>query len=521
VRRRTIVLVLGLLVLAGAGYLVYRSVFGQPQPEPLPTMVVEAVYPGADARVVADTVAAPVEQQVSGTAGVLHLHSQSASNGTYTLSITFNRGTDLDAAEALVRARLDLARPNLPAVVQQSGFTIRKEVPGAQLIVTLSSPDGHYDGLHLSNYADTELKEQLAGQAGVARVRLVGHPDNGFATLGGKPVVALVISRTPGTRPRDVSAAVQTRLTELRAALPEGMALELAFDPTPGPGAAEYLGSIVMLPDSAATERTRDVVRRTEGDLTGEVGGVRDVLALSENPFDLSPPLSNKAFLLIRLDPAGKGRPDRESIMKSIRGVFSRFPEARLLVRDLAAPGALFGGGSPVRLAVHSAADLGVNQLQATADALVGQLNRNPRLNDVSTPFRANVPSLRLEIDRKEAARLGVAMDRIEEALRSATVRGQPGSPGRAEELLRSLHVPDGQGKMVPLASVVRMTYGSGPVVIDRLDLEAMAEITANLAPGVSPAEARALCEEEARTTLPKEYRLTWLSEVPSAREVR
>jgi multidrug efflux pump subunit AcrB len=331
--------------------------------------------------------------------------------------------------------------------------------------------------------------------------------------------VALVLSRIPGTRPRDIRAAVQTRLTELSTKLPEGLALDLVFDAVPGAGLAEYLGIDVVLPDSASTERTLQVVRPLEA-LTRAVGGVREVLALSESPFDRSPTGSNRAYLLVRLQPAGKDRGSCESIMKSIRGVFDQFPGARLLLRDLGTPSALPNGGYAVRLAVHTAADLGMSHLQATADSLAKRLNEKPILTDVFSSFRAHTPWLRLDIDRKKAVRLGVDVDQILKVLQSAYRLGQAGAREGPEALLRE-QVPNNKGERVPLAAVVQITAGSGPTVIDRLDLEATAEITANLAPGVSLAEARALCEEEARTTLPKEYRLTWLSEMPPPQEAK
>jgi multidrug efflux pump subunit AcrB len=463
-RRRTIVLVLGFLVLAGVGYLVYRSVSVKPVPEPpstsatdtepLPTIVVEAVCPGADAQVVAYAIADPVEQKVKGVDGLLHMRSQSASDGTYTLTITFQRGTDLNAAQVLVQNRLDLAWAILPDAVKQSGFRVRKEVPGVLLIATLSAPEGRHDRRYLSNYADSQLKDTLAQLAGVARVRLVGQGGEGLATLGGRPVVAFVLSRAPGARPRDISTAVQTRLTQLRAKLPEGLALDVVFDSTAGPGAAEYLGIDVVLPDASSTERTQKVVRDCEAAMARAVGGVRDVLALPKSPFDRRPAQSNRAYVLVSLHPAGKDRASRESIIKSIRDVLHQIPYALLRLSDLGAPGALANGGYALRLAVHTGGDLGMLHLETVANAIVAQSNKKPALIDVFSPFRANTP------------------------------------------------LPDKR---------------LGPTVIDRLDLELMAEITANPFPGVSLAEARAQLEEYVRTTLPKEYRLTWLSEMPPA----
>lgn len=423
--------------------------------------------------------------------------------------------------------RVSLAVPVLPNVTKQLGISVRKETVGPVLIATLSSPAGRRGELYLCNYANREVKDQLARLPGVGRVRLIGPYPNGapqkgggllehepparegFAILRGKPVAALVVSAIPGKPPRDVCAAIQAELTQLRARLPEDLALDVVFDSTPGPDAAEYLGIDVDLPDSASMDRTENLVRRC-GALMAKVGGQHDVLALCEDPFRRSPPQDNRAFLLVRLAPADNGRASRESIMQAMRAELRQFPGAVLRLRDLAAP----GGDYPVQLALHTTADLGVVNLQATADALVKRLSRKPGLTDVFTSFRASVPSLYFEIDREKAARLGVAVDQIEKVLRPALRSGQHRFR-EGPEALRALKVPDGRGQMVPLTSVVRVREVSGPTVIYRFDLGLMAEITANLAPGVSLAEARAQCEEEARTTLPKEYRLTWLSETP------
>src|SRR5205823_7768529 len=110
-------------------------------------------YPGGNARGVADPIAAPVEQQVNGVPGMLYMSSQSGNDGSYTLTVTFDIGTDLNTALVMVQNRVALALPQLPDTVQREGITIRKRTPDILNVINFFSPDGRYDDLYLSNYA--------------------------------------------------------------------------------------------------------------------------------------------------------------------------------------------------------------------------------------------------------------------------------------------------------------------------------------------------------------------------------
>jgi multidrug efflux pump len=139
-----------------------------------PTVRVSCIYPGASAQVVADTVAAPIEQQVNGVEDMLYMSSQSSNDGTYQLNVTFKVGTNVNMAQVLVQNRVALAMPVLPDVVKQTGVTTIKRSPDLMLIVNLVSPDGRYDQLYMSNYAMIQLRDELARLEGVGDVMVFG-----------------------------------------------------------------------------------------------------------------------------------------------------------------------------------------------------------------------------------------------------------------------------------------------------------------------------------------------------------
>ena len=140
-------------------------------------MNVSISYPGASAQVVADTVAAPIEQQVTGVEGMLYMSSQMGNDGTYSLTVTFDVGADLNTALVMVQNRVRLAMPLLPTQVQNQGITIRKKTPDILMIVSLYSPDQRYDNLYLSNYALIHLRDEVLRMDGVADVTIFGERD--------------------------------------------------------------------------------------------------------------------------------------------------------------------------------------------------------------------------------------------------------------------------------------------------------------------------------------------------------
>src|SRR6202522_816413 len=142
-----------------------------------PGVQVSIQYPGASARVVADTVAAPIEQQVNGIDHMLYMSSQSGNDGSYTLTVTFDIGTDTNTALVMVQNRVTLAMFQLPTSVQNQGILIRKKTPDMLMVVNFFSPHGLHDDVYLSNYATINVKDELLRIDGVSDVTYLGERD--------------------------------------------------------------------------------------------------------------------------------------------------------------------------------------------------------------------------------------------------------------------------------------------------------------------------------------------------------
>jgi hydrophobe/amphiphile efflux-1 (HAE1) family protein len=163
-------------VLAGGVAVFSLPVAQYPDVTP-PTVLVTAVYPGANANTVRDTVGVPIEEQVSGVEGSLYMSSTSTNDGRYTLIVTFKAGFDTDMAQVLVQNRVSLALPVIPLLVQTEGINVQKMSPNTLMIVNLVSPDNRYDSIFLSNYATIYLKDEIGRLPGVAGLTYMGQRD--------------------------------------------------------------------------------------------------------------------------------------------------------------------------------------------------------------------------------------------------------------------------------------------------------------------------------------------------------
>lgn len=160
------------------GYMAYLSlpIEQYPQVAP-PTIQVSATYPGATAETVAETVATPIEQEVNGVEGMLYMYSQSSADGSMTLTVTFELGTDLDTAQVLVQNRVAIAEAKLPQSVRALGVTTKKNSPDLMIVINLSSPDGTYDQNYLANYGVLNIRDRIRRIDGVGEVPVYGASD--------------------------------------------------------------------------------------------------------------------------------------------------------------------------------------------------------------------------------------------------------------------------------------------------------------------------------------------------------
>jgi HAE1 family hydrophobic/amphiphilic exporter-1 len=177
-----------------------------------PTIQVTTRYPGASAKTLVDTVALPIEQQVNGVEDMLYMQSTSASDGTYTLTVTFAIGTDPDKAQILVQNQVSAALSSLPPAVQSQGVTTLKKSSSILEFIALTSPDSRYDSLFLSNYAVISVQNELARLKGVGGVTIFGAGQYAMRIWMNPDLL-----QTRGLTPQDVINAIQEQSQEVAA----------------------------------------------------------------------------------------------------------------------------------------------------------------------------------------------------------------------------------------------------------------------------------------------------------------
>ena len=251
-----------IIVIVGAISFVSLPVAQYPDIAP-PTIQVTAVYPGANAETVARTVATPIEQQINGVRDMLYMKSENTGDGRMTLTVTFKLGTDLDDAQVLVQNRVAIAEPRLPEAVRRLGVTVQKSSPDLMMVIHILSPDGSRDNLYISNYARSQIVDELARLDGVGQVTVFGeraysmrvwlNPDRiaAFRLTAGEVVAAL--------RSNNVQVAAGT-LNQLPHSSPG--AYELNVETQGRLLQPEEFGNIVVKRgEGGSTVRVRDIAR--------------------------------------------------------------------------------------------------------------------------------------------------------------------------------------------------------------------------------------------------------------------
>ncbi len=233
-----------------------------------PTVQVTAAYPGASAEVVAETIASPIEQEVNGVEGMLYMSSISADDGSYTLTVTFEIGTDMDMAVVLVQNRVSIASPRLPEDVRSQGVTTKKKSTSIIQFITLTSPptaekpDGQFDGLQLSNYATINIKDALTRVPGVGDVSIFGAADYSMRIWLDPDLL-----RAHGLTTEDVLAVVREQNVQVAAGrigqppTPASTSFELTVNTLGRLRDVSEFGSLIVKTDRRGITRIRDVAR--------------------------------------------------------------------------------------------------------------------------------------------------------------------------------------------------------------------------------------------------------------------
>jgi multidrug efflux pump len=272
--------VLSLLFLITGSIAVFKLPISEyPEVVP-PTVVVRASYPGANPKVIAETVATPLEEQINGVEGMLYTSSQATSDGALTMTVTFALGTDLNTAQVDVQNRVAQALPKLPEETQRLGVTTQKSSPDLTMVVHLTSPDQRYDMLYLSNYARLHVKDVLGRLDGVGDVQIFGAGEYSMRVWL-DPQKLAQRSLTTG----DVINAIREQNVQVAAG---------ALNAPPGPNNNAFQLNINTRGRLVSEDDFRNIIVRT--DATGGVTHLRDVgrVDLGSNNYALRSLLDNK-----------------------------------------------------------------------------------------------------------------------------------------------------------------------------------------------------------------------------------
>ena len=266
------------VIILGVVSLLRLPVAQYPEVAP-PTISVVAVYPGADARTVAATVATPIEQEINGVENMLYISSQCTNDGQMSLTVTFALGTDLDMAQVLVQNRVSIALPKLPEEVRRQGVITKKKSPSILLCVNLISPDNRYDQLYLSNFATIQIKDALARVQGVGDVTMLGARDYSMRVwLDPDKLASRDLSAT------DALKALQEQNVQVAAGrlgqppAPPGEAFQLTLNTQGRLIDEDQFGEIILKTDlkTGGLTRLKDVARVELGAKNYEMGSYLD-----------------------------------------------------------------------------------------------------------------------------------------------------------------------------------------------------------------------------------------------------
>ena len=303
------------IVIVLAGLIAIRLIPVAEFPEIAPPQVqVTTTYPGADAQVVQEAVAAPIEAEVNGVDGMLYMSSTSSNGGGYTLTVTFAVGTDPELAAVNVQNRVAIARSRLPQEVIRQGIVTRKQSSNMLMVVNLTSPGGTRDGLFLSNYASIHLQDALARLNGVGNVGQFGALDYGMRVwLDPNRLAALKLTAT------DVAGAIRAQNVQATAG-------ELGAPPFDG--APQFQYAVRAKGRLASVEEFGNVIVRANAD--GSFVRLRDVarVELGSQVYNAVSQLNNRptATIAVYQSPGANALTVADAVRARLAALSQRFP---------------------------------------------------------------------------------------------------------------------------------------------------------------------------------------------------
>ncbi|MGC8120679.1 efflux RND transporter permease subunit [Marinobacter sp. VGCF2001] len=306
---------LSLIILIGGGISLFQlPVSEYPEVVP-PTVVVTANYPGANPKVIAETVASPIEDEINGVENMLYMSSQATADGRMTLTVTFALGTDLDKAQVQVQNRVDIALPRLPEEVQRLGVVTEKSSPNLSMVVHLQSPDESRDITYLANYAELNVKDEIARLGGVGDVRLFG---------GGEYAVRLWL-RPDALAARNLNAS--DVVNAVRAQNRQVAAGKLGAQPAPAD--SQFQQILNVRGRLGSLEEFRDIVLKV-GD-NGAITRLSDVarIELGQNTYALEASLDGKPAVAMPIfqRPGANAIELSDSVRQTMERLSRSFPQ--------------------------------------------------------------------------------------------------------------------------------------------------------------------------------------------------
>ena len=303
-----------LIVLIGTLSLMGLPIAQYPEIAP-PSVQIRAIFPGANAKVLSETVATPLEQEVNGVEDMLYMSSQSSNDGVMQLTVTFKQGTNLDKAQVQVQNRVSLAEPRLPEEVRRQGIVVRKRSPDLSMVINLTSPDQRYDNVYMTNYALLQIKDTLARISGVGDITLFGGREYSMRIwLDPGKVAARNLTAS------DVVRAIREQNIQVAAGVVGG---------PPSPAHTDFQFTVMTQGRLTEPGQFADIIIKTGQE--GQITRLRDIARIEMGSKDYNAELfldgQHSVGLAVFQMPGSNALKTKEAVVAAMEKLKQRFPE--------------------------------------------------------------------------------------------------------------------------------------------------------------------------------------------------